>query len=101
MEFPVPYTRDMSRPGRPRVGARISFRLSEAMLEALDGRARAAGLTRAEALRTIVEDALRRTDDGVDRSQIEERLALLPAERVRMMARDAGRLAVIRGRAGS
>jgi hypothetical protein len=71
------------------------------MLATLDERARAADLTRAEALRTIVEDALRRTGDGVDRSQIEARLALSPAERVRAMARDAGRLAVIRGRAAS
>ncbi|CAN5183259.1 hypothetical protein BH23ACT9_BH23ACT9_29570 [soil metagenome] len=71
------------------------------MLATLDERARAADLTRAEALRSIVEDALRRTDDGVDRSQIEARLALSPAERVRTMARDAGRLAVIRGRAAS
>jgi metal-responsive CopG/Arc/MetJ family transcriptional regulator len=83
------------------VGVRIAFRLPEPALAALDERARAADISRSEALRTLVEDALRGSDDGVDRSQIEARLALSPAERVRTMARDAGRLAVIRGRAAS
>lgn len=91
----------MSRRGRPKVGARIAFRLPEPVLALLDERAATAGISRAEALRTIVEDALRVTHDGVDRSQIDARLALPPAERVRTMARDAGRLAALRGRAAS
>lgn len=89
----------MSRPGRPKVGERIAFRLPEPSLALLDERARAAGISRAEALRTLVEAALRPTDDGVDRSQIDARLALSPSERVRTMARDAARLSAIRGRA--
>lgn len=56
-------------------------------------------MTRAEALRRIVEDAVRTGDDGVDRVQIDARLALSPADRVRTMARDARRLAAIRGTA--
>ncbi len=87
------------RRGRPRVGTRISFRLPDPALAVLDERASTAGVSRAEALRTILEDVLRLPDDGVDRSQIEARLALSPAERVRTMARDSGRLAVLRGRA--
>lgn len=100
-EFPAPYNPCMSRRGRPRVGVRISFRLPEPALAALTSRARATGVSRSEALRVIVEDALRTTGDGVDRSQIDARLALSPAERVRTMARDAGRLQAIRGRATS
>ncbi len=83
------------------MGQRIAFRLPDPLLAALDARAGAAGISRAEALRTIVEDALRAGDDGVDRAQIDARLALSPARRVETMARDARRLAAIRGRAAS
>ena len=48
---------------------------------------------------SVAHDEMVREDDGVDRSQIDARLALSPADRVRTMARDAGRLAAIRGRA--
>jgi predicted DNA-binding protein len=91
----------MAARGRPRIGERIAFRLPEPLLAALDDRAAAAGLTRAEVLRSIVEQSLRASDDGVDLAQIDARLALTPSERVRRMALDARRLSAIRGRARS
>lgn len=92
---------DVSRRGRPRIGERIAFRLPEALRDESDARARSAGISRAEALRVIVEDALSGGDDGVDLAQIDARLALTPARRVETMARDARALAAIRGRATS
>lgn len=83
------------------MGQRIAFRLPGPVLSTLDARAKTAGITRAEALRAIVEEALRSDGDGVDQTQIDARLALSPADRVRTMARDARRLAAIRGRAAS
>ncbi len=97
----MPYIRTMTNRGRPKVGERISFRMPEEMLTVLDARAASAGISRAETLRVIVEEALRSTDGGVDRTQIDARLALTPAERVRTMTRDARRLQAIRGRAAS
>lgn len=38
-------------------------------------------------------------DDGVDRTQIAQRLALTPAERIRRMAEETRRLLVLSGRA--
>lgn len=75
--------------------------MPEPLLEALDARAAAAGVSRAEAVRTILEAALLTTGDGVDRAQIEARLAMSPAERVRTMAESARRLMVLQGRAAA
>lgn len=70
------------------------------MLEDLDERAAAAGVSRAEAVRLLLGRALRTgADDGVDRTQIAQRLALTPAQRVRRMAEETRRLLALVGRA--
>ena len=70
------------------------------MLTELDRRAASAGVTRAEAIRLLLDDALRpRTVDGVDRTQIARRLALAPGERVRRMAEETRRLQALAARA--
>lgn len=75
------------------------MRLPEAVLAELDERAAAAGVTRAEAIRLLLDRAMSAgRDDGVDRTQIAQRLALTPAERVRRMAEETRRMLVIAGR---
>lgn len=78
----------------------MSVRLPDAMLAELDRRATIAGVSRAEAIRLLLDRALGPShDDGVDRTQIAHRLALTPAERVRRMAEETRRLQAIAGRA--
>lgn len=98
--FPTPYTRGMRRVGRPPIGDRVTVRLPADLLNELDRRARGAGLSRAEAIRLLLDRALSpTTDDGVDRTQIAHRLAMTPAERVHRMAEETRRLQVLHGRA--
>lgn len=69
------------------------------MLAELDTRAAAAGVSRAEAVRLLLDRALLGAlDDGVDRTQIARRLALTPSERVRRMAEEVRRMRVLAGR---
>ena len=78
----------------------ISVRLPAEMLTELDRRASAAGVSRAEAVRLLLDRALSSgRDDGVDRTQIAQRLALTPAERIRRMAEETRRLQALAGRA--
>lgn len=89
----------MSRVGRPAIGDRVSVRLPDQMLTELDRRAAAASVSRAEAIRLLLDQALfTNPDDGVDRTQIAHRLALTPAERVRRMAEETRRLQALAGR---
>ncbi len=70
------------------------------MLAVLDQRAAVAGVSRAAAIRALLDPLLSTSvDDGVDRTQIAQRLALTPAERVRKMAEETRRLMVLSGRA--
>ncbi|NLD77088.1 MAG: ribbon-helix-helix protein, CopG family [Acidimicrobiales bacterium] len=90
----------MPRVGRPPIGDRISVRLPESMLAALDERAQTAGVSRAGAVRLLLERALSASvDDGVDRTQIAQRLALTPAQRVSRMAEETRRMLALTGRA--
>lgn len=78
----------------------MSVRLPAEMLLELDRRAKRSGTSRAEAIRILLNHALRANpDDGVDRTQIAHRLALTPAERVRRMAEETRRLQRLVGRA--
>ncbi len=84
--------------GRPRIGERVSVRLPDEMLAQLDARAAAAGVTRAEALRTLLRRALTTgPDDGVDRTQITRRLALTPAQRLRLMTDEVRAILALQG----
>lgn len=88
----------MSRVGRPPIGDRISVRLPAAMLTELDARAESAGVSRAEAIRLLLDQALSTaSDDGVDRTQIAQRLALTPAERITRMAEETRRMLALTG----
>jgi len=70
------------------------------MLAALDERAQTAGVSRAGAVRLLLERALSASvDDGVDRTQIAQRLALTPAQRVSRMAEETRRMLALTGRA--
>ncbi|GIU85480.1 MAG: hypothetical protein KatS3mg008_2255 [Acidimicrobiales bacterium] len=81
------------------MGTRVSVRLPELMVSAIDSRARRAGTSRAEMIRRLLDEALA-TADGVDRAQIARRLQMTPAERVRTMAEEARRLLALAERAG-
>lgn len=90
----------MATTGRPRIGERISVRLPDELLARLDARADAAGISRAEAVRSLLARALvTGEDDGVDRTQLAHRLAMTPAERLAAMTAEARRLLALRGRA--
>lgn len=90
----------MARIGRPSTGARISVRIPEAVLTELDQRAAAAGVSRAEAIRLLLDRVLSvGNEDGVDRTQIAQRLALTPAERVHRMAEETRRILALVSRA--
>ncbi|MFV0318678.1 MAG: CopG family transcriptional regulator [Microthrixaceae bacterium] len=89
----------MPRVGRPSIGDRVSVRLPDDLLAVLDRRARDAGLSRAEAIRILLDRALSpSSDDGVDRTQITHRLAMTPAQRVHRMAEETRRLQTLTGR---
>ena len=90
----------MTRVGRPPIGDRISVRLPPALLAELDVRAARAGIARAEAVRLLLNQALSSpVNDGVDRTQIAQRLALTPAERISRMAEETRRMLALAGRA--
>lgn len=68
------------------------------MLTELDARAESAGVSRAEAIRLLLDQALSTaSDDGVDRTQIAQRLALTPAERITRMAEETRRMLALTG----
>jgi hypothetical protein len=70
------------------------------MLAEVDARARSAGVSRAEAIRRLLEQVLGPgDDDGVDRTQIARRLAMTPAERLRVTAEESRRLLALTRRA--
>lgn len=76
------------------------MRLTDELLTEVDARAADAGVSRAEAIRLLLGQALdARRDDGVDRAQIAGRLAMSPAERLRTMAVETRRLLALTGRA--
>lgn len=78
----------------------LVVRVSAALLTELDRRAAAAGVSRSEAARVLLDRALSSADDdGVDRTQITQRLALSPAERLRRMVEETRRLQALAGRA--
>lgn len=77
----------------------MSVRLPDRLLGELDRRARDAGMSRAEAIRLLLDRALSPHPDGVDRTQIAHRLAMTPAERVHRMAEETRRLLALVGRA--
>ena len=80
----------MTNIGRPRVGERVSIRLPDDVLAEIDRRADTASLSRAEAIRRLLDRALRTgVGDGVDRAQIARRLRLSPAERIETMTSEA------------
>jgi metal-responsive CopG/Arc/MetJ family transcriptional regulator len=86
--------------GRPPIGLRVAVRLPPSLLAEIDDRADAAGVTRAEAIRVLLDRAVRSGPaDGVDRTQIARRLAMTPAERLRTMAEETRRLLALTGRA--
>lgn len=88
----------MATIGRPPVGQRVCVRLPDEMLHELDARATAAGLTRAEAIRRLLERTLSTgPHDGVDRTQIARRLRMTPSERFRTGVAEARRLRALRG----
>jgi metal-responsive CopG/Arc/MetJ family transcriptional regulator len=89
----------MARVGRPPIGDRISVRLPERMIVELDARADAAGVSRAEAVRLLLQRSLSSsTDDGVDRTQIAQRLALTPEQRISRMVAETRRMLALFGR---
>lgn len=89
----------MARMGRPRIGERVSVRLPDETLKELDARAAAVGVSRAEAIRLLVDSALaNQPNDGVDRTQIAHRLALSPAQRLHRMAEETRRILALTGR---
>ena len=82
------------------MGPRVSVRLPDDLLSAVDARAEAAGTSRAEAVRLLLRRGLAlATDLGVDRTQIAHRLRLSPAERLEVAVEDARRLMALAGRA--
>lgn len=98
--FPAPYSRAMARRGRPAIGDRIAVRLPVEMIAELDARAAAADVSRAEAVRILLDRALATgPEDGVDRTQIARRLALTPRQRVRSMAEETRRILALTRRA--
>lgn len=88
----------MAQVGRPAIGDRVSVRLPAGLLRELDRRAALGGMSRAEAIRILLDRALSGAhDDGVDRTQIAHRLALTPAERLRRTAEETRRIQALVG----
>jgi len=88
----------MAQVGRPAIGGRVSVRLPAGLLRELDRRAALGGMSRAEAIRILLDRALSGAhDDGVDRTQIAHRLALTPAERLRRTAEETRRIQALVG----
>ncbi len=79
--------------GRPKVGQRVTVRLPDEMVDALDDEAKERGMTRAELIRQRLFGGV---ESGVDLAQIQRQLAMTPAERVRHMAQAANAILAMR-----
>ena len=78
----------------------MSVRIPDDLLAVLDARRSAVGMSRAEAVRSLLERALSTgPDDGVDRTQIAHRLGPTPAQRLAEMTTETRRLLALAGRA--
>jgi hypothetical protein len=91
----------MEAGGRSSLGRAVSVRLRADTLIEVDRRASAAGVSRSEVIRYLLDREFGiGFDDEVDRAELSRRLAMTPAQRVRTMVEETRRLLALQGKAG-